>query len=90
MDEVRAHEDAVSGVAVASDLLVSVSWDSSVKAGYEFLTILTWQLWKFVPSGGMRTPLSSFLEHDCEVRCVDASSEATLQRFHLIFQRQLG
>jgi factor associated with neutral sphingomyelinase activation len=62
-----AHDDAVSSVAFANDVLVSGSWDTSVK------------VWDVSPGSNFSKHCVCVLsEHECEVRSVDLKSDSAL------------
>jgi factor associated with neutral sphingomyelinase activation len=61
----RAHDDAVSALQLCeeSNMLVSGSWDSTVK------------VWDVVPGSDFRKlPSTSFSDHDCAVKCIGVST----------------
>jgi len=64
IDSVYAHDDAVSCMDVNDDLLVTGSWDSTVK------------LWKATPTG--LEPQQDLVDHEAEVRCVQITKDKNL------------
>uniref|UniRef100_A0A6B2KXN1 BEACH domain-containing protein n=1 Tax=Arcella intermedia TaxID=1963864 RepID=A0A6B2KXN1_9EUKA len=66
VDTTYAHDDAVSSMINDDDLLVTGSWDSTVK------------VWKVRPSGVEKVPLADFVDHEAEVKCLDMNKERNL------------
>lgn len=60
-----AHDDAVAGLSMAGDRLVSGGWDSTVKV---------WQ----VREDSLSEALMELDEHDSEIKCVDLSSDGNI------------
>jgi factor associated with neutral sphingomyelinase activation len=69
VDSHYAHDDAISCMALCDDVLVSGSWDSTVK------------VWKCRPAGLEKVPLAAFVENEAEVKCVDINRDASLVVF---------
>eukprot|EP01114_Cavostelium_apophysatum_P011697 TRINITY_DN260_c1_g1_i1.p1 TRINITY_DN260_c1_g1~~TRINITY_DN260_c1_g1_i1.p1 ORF type:complete len:896 (-),score=250.63 TRINITY_DN260_c1_g1_i1:12-2699(-) len=65
-DAVSAHDDAVSALCMRRDLLVSGSWDATVKT------------WKYSQSGLSRLPIVDFTDFETEVHCVDVDSSGMI------------
>eukprot|EP01126_Amoeba_proteus_P000445 TRINITY_DN10126_c0_g4_i2.p1 TRINITY_DN10126_c0_g4~~TRINITY_DN10126_c0_g4_i2.p1 ORF type:complete len:976 (-),score=197.01 TRINITY_DN10126_c0_g4_i2:134-3061(-) len=61
IDTLYAHDDAISSLSLAGDILCTGSWDTTVK------------VWKCGPSRINKAPLVELLEHETEVKCVDIS-----------------
>jgi WD40 repeat protein len=53
-------------MALRDDVLVTGSWDATVK------------IWKCRPSGIEKVPLAAFVENDSEVKCIDINNDASL------------
>jgi len=66
LDTLNGHDDAVSNLKLCGDILVTSSWDSSVK------------VWKITNNSINKTPIAEFLDHDTEVKSVDIDRTATL------------
>jgi WD40 repeat protein len=66
IDSHYAHDDAISCMALRDDVLVTGSWDATVK------------IWKCRPNGIEKVPLAAFVESDSEVKCIDISHDASL------------
>jgi len=66
IDTVYAHDDAVSCMHVNDDLLVTGSWDATVR------------LWKATPTGIDPQQLADLVDHESEVRCVQFTKDRNL------------
>jgi factor associated with neutral sphingomyelinase activation len=58
VDSVLAHDDALSCMDMSDDVLVSGSWDSTLK------------VWKVLPSGIDKVAIADFVDNDSEINCV--------------------
>jgi len=66
LDTLYAHDDAVSSMCVDKDLLVTGSWDSTVK------------VWKARPTGIDKAPCADFVDHESEVKCVALNKDRNI------------
>ncbi len=66
IDTVSAHDDAVSCLCLRRDILISGSWDATVK------------VWQFKGNSLNRLPLAEFTDHDTEIHCVDVDTQCTV------------
>ncbi len=58
VDSAQAHDDALSCMSMSDDVLVSGSWDSTLK------------VWKVLPSGIDKPAIADFVDNDSEINCV--------------------
>lgn len=65
VDSALAHDDAISCMDLRDDILVSGSWDSTLK------------VWKVLPSGIDKSPIADFVDNDSEINGVALHSHLT-------------
>jgi len=66
VDTLYAHDDAVSSMCAHNDLLITGSWDSTVK------------VWKARPTGIDKSLCADFVDHESEVKCVALSKDGNI------------
>jgi factor associated with neutral sphingomyelinase activation len=65
-DTLAAHDDAVSSLVIDKDILISGSWDSTVK------------VWKVKPAGIEKQFMVDFVEHESKVMSVDINKDKNM------------
>ncbi|KAK3746418.1 hypothetical protein QZH41_012767, partial [Actinostola sp. cb2023] len=83
LDTQRGHDDAISCLCWNNGILVTASWDSTVKVRlYPNILAPNYQVWKFLPEPmGKKSASPSVLaelDHDTEVNSVDLDPTNTL------------
>eukprot|EP00002_Diphylleia_rotans_P033924 TRINITY_DN7258_c0_g1_i1.p1 TRINITY_DN7258_c0_g1~~TRINITY_DN7258_c0_g1_i1.p1 ORF type:complete len:928 (-),score=199.57 TRINITY_DN7258_c0_g1_i1:277-3060(-) len=67
LQQLSAHDDAVAEVRMVGNRMISCSWDSTVK------------IWKKKSGAEVDpVPVSEFLDHETEVKCMDVSVDESL------------
>lgn len=66
VQSIPAHDDAVSCLCLRNDVLLSGSWDGTVK------------YWEFSSNGLSKLPVADFSEYETEVRCLDITKQGNV------------
>lgn len=84
-DTVAAHDDAVSCLCLRNDVVVTGSWDATVKVTYSLSSfgvnyhshLFSKKTWGYSSSGLSKMPLTDF-DFEAEVHCIDAAQQGNI------------